>query len=452
MSPGTPFSVEDVTFGLAFGLAILFAAWPLLRRSAEPAVLFTALVAKLLVSLAFSAYVIFVTRGDVTLYHYGGIGYASALRSNVASGALDYVLAHPFFWVGNIPTDNAIAFSGVIHALLFDSFLASSFVFAVIGFAGQVLIYRTFVSYYPDPRLRMWWRVGILFFPTLTFWSSGLLKDPLGIFGMGCVLWGIRNLLERVSVRYLLLTALGGYTLLLFRPQIALVLFLAAVPWFRQARKQSERAPGERSMRKRGGRLIRAGLIVGSVAMVFVVGYIFPQFSLAQLPQSVASQNSEYAAIAGAQSGVYTPVTPIVHEPSWSSLISTYPAALLTSLYRPFPWEAASPAVLLAALENLALLLLTARMVFHTARERTILVRALGSPLFLTCLIFVALFSLGVGESTPNLGTISRYRIPMVPFLVGAFIILEYQLMQLHARVNLRRSQVDTAPVTLASN
>ncbi len=65
--------------------------------------------------------------------------------------------------------------------------------------------------------------------------------------------------------------------------------------------------------------------------------------------------------------------------------------------------------------------------------------RAWREPMFLTCLIFVSIFSLAVGVSTPNLGTISRYRIPLLPFFVGALTILEYHFLEFRAKVRQRR-------------
>lgn len=48
----------------------------------------------------------------------------------------------------------------------------------------------------------------------------------------------------------------------------------------------------------------------------------------------------------------------------------------------------------------------------------------------ISALLFVALFTLGLGVSTPNLGNISRYRLPMLPFFIAVLAIAEdlYQL------------------------
>jgi hypothetical protein len=52
----------------------------------------------------------------------------------------------------------------------------------------------------------------------------------------------------------------------------------------------------------------------------------------------------------------------------------------------------------------------------------------LTEPMFLTSVCFVLLFALGVGASTPNLGTISRYRIPLIPFFMAAAAVVDLRL------------------------
>ena len=97
----------------------------------------------------------------------------------------------------------------------------------------------------------------------------------------------------------------------------------------------------------------------------------------------------------------------------------------MLALYRPYPWEGlASPPMLAASLENSILLVLTLRLVLLNMSFAS-LAEAVRSPVLLECLIFVAVFAFAIGFSTPNLGSISRYRIPMVPYFVGVVTIME---------------------------
>jgi hypothetical protein len=138
-------------------------------------------------------------------------------------------------------------------------------------------------------------------------------------------------------------------------------------------------------------------------------------------------QSGAYEQIGGATIEVFA-------SPSWGGLLAATPGALVVSLFRPFAWEAPGVLGLLAAAENTVLLLLTVRAVALLRRRRGALREVLRAPMFLTCLVFVVLFGIGVGASTPNLGTVSRYRVPLLPFFVGMLAIVEFQGMEARRR------------------
>ena len=88
-------------------------------------------------------------------------------------------------------------------------------------------------------------------------------------------------------------------------------------------------------------------------------------------------------------------------------------------------WEARGITAFLGALENLLLFLLSIRALLQFLRTGARFGPLLQEPLLPTCLVFVILFGVGIGVSTPNLGTLSRYRIPLIPFFAALFLIME---------------------------
>jgi hypothetical protein len=99
------------------------------------------------------------------------------------------------------------------------------------------------------------------------------------------------------------------------------------------------------------------------------------------------------------------------------------PLALVSSLYRPFLFEASSLQVAINALETAVLLALTLRA-FAVNGVAGTFGRIWQSPLLAHCLIFAAIFGTAVGLGTTNLGTLSRYRMPLVPFFAFALLSL----------------------------
>ena len=106
---------------------------------------------------------------------------------------------------------------------------------------------------------------------------------------------------------------------------------------------------------------------------------------------------------------------------TWQSMVKLAPQAINISLFRPYLWEVTNPLMLLSALEGLVLFLLTLQVIWRV-RWKTI--SYLQKPDILFCLVFAFVFAFAVGVSTFNFGTLSRYKIPMMPYFLLALGII----------------------------
>jgi hypothetical protein len=420
MDISIPLSLPDLCVGALVGVFALFTTLVLTVRSPERGLFLAAAATKVLYCFLFCFLGLHVLSvGDVLGYHTNGIALADRIRTDFPRGLTEYLEDSPFFLLTGSNTTRCRSLSGLAHLLTLDSFVGSSLIFAMIALVGQVLIYRAFTSLYPDARVRNWWRAGILFLPSLNFWSSGLLKDPPGLLGLGCAFWGLHSFLSGHRARHFAVLVLGVYTLMLYRAQVVPVLLISATPLLFGTGLSRARTPAW---------LPRAVRRSVSIAMVLAVCALVVQserrFVLSEsVLNELAKERHNFAGtVAG--STVIDRNDQVV-ERSGLAVLAFWPEAVLLALYRPFPWEGlSSPAMLVASIENTILLLLTLRLVFLNMSVAS-LAEAVRSPVMLECLIFVAVFAFAIGFSTPNLGTISRYRIPMVPYFVGVVTIME---------------------------
>jgi hypothetical protein len=260
--------------------------------------------------------------------------------------------------------------------------------------------------------------------PSVTFWSSGLLKDPLGFWALGCAMTGLYSLFILDRLSGLVRVVIGLYAILLFRAQLAPVIVVAALPllisnWFSRRRTPASSAV----------RLLGAAFRVAVFAF-----YLFAAFYVYSSDNRVSSGNPNQALLT--QRELYrkidagSTVLDESHEKHSDSstfgLIALWPESVVFCLYRPFLWEGfRSPVILLASLENTVLLLLSLRALWHALISPRVLAASMRSSLFLCCLLFVLLFAFAVGLATPNFGTVSRYRIPVIPFFIGVLAIFE---------------------------
>jgi hypothetical protein len=432
----------DHLIGALIGTSALVIGLVATRKSPDRSTIMAALLVKLLACYAMCVMTVPVFGGgDMSGYHNHGIRYADLLTADLADGTNQYLATTPFFLLSASNTKRAWSFSGLVHFLTFNSFVAASVVFSMIGFLGQVYLYRTFVTEYPTYRLRVYWKAGLLFMPSVTFWSAGLLKDPLGLWGLGYAVWGAYSLFRHRRYSGLVRLVLGVYALLLFRASVAPVVLIAAVPLLFRFRLAP--TPDGRPRRASYGLVVlRLVYLVSCAWFLTHAGQIDDRISFANVSDSLLVQRHNFSYTVGGSTVGDLTLFESRAEASLLQMLWMWPEAVAFSLFRPFLWEGfRSPTILAAALENTVLLVLAARALLLAFFHPRSLSAALRGSLFLPCVIFVAGFAFALGVATPNFGTISRYRIPLIPFFIGAIGILEF-----HYQENRHRRSV-VAPV-----
>ena len=110
---------------------------------------------------------------------------------------------------------------------------------------------------------------------------------------------------------------------------------------------------------------------------------------------------------------------------TFNGLVKIAPAAVGTTFFRPFIWEAHKISQLMAAFESLLLMFFTFYILLKAGPFRFIK-WIFKDPLVMYCFLFAVVFGLFVGASTLNFGTLVRYKIPCLPFFsISLFLIYE---------------------------
>ncbi|KAA3439480.1 hypothetical protein [Rufibacter hautae] len=100
-------------------------------------------------------------------------------------------------------------------------------------------------------------------------------------------------------------------------------------------------------------------------------------------------------------------------QPTLWSVAAHAPSAVFQMLTRPFLWEPAPLFYKLVGLENLVLGLLILLTIVHLLRQRHLP----ALPSFLAVLlVFFFISAVLITLPTPNLGSLHRYRAPLLPF------------------------------------
>ena len=283
---------------------------------------------------------------------------------------------------------------------------AGTFVFTSICFAGQVLMWRAFRRAVPNGDDV---RYGLLvfFLPSMLFWPSSIGKDALMVGCVGLVSYGAAQVLgDRTSVGGIAVFAAGVAGLMAIRPHMGLIAIVALVV--------GATAGSIGGIRKKGASksaIVRlAALVVlvglGSVG-VSQFGKLFGSDDGAE-GTSITSALDKTKAMTGTGGSEYQPVA--VSSPL------DLPAAVVTVLIRPFPWEARNVNGLIAASEGV----LFVGLAIAGRRRLLAWVQELPkNPYLVFCavyaLVFIVLFSY-IG----NFGILARQRTQMLPLVLVA--------------------------------
>lgn len=113
-------------------------------------------------------------------------------------------------------------------------------------------------------------------------------------------------------------------------------------------------------------------------------------------------------------------------DPSLASMLKKFPAAVNVTLFRPYLWETRKPIQFLSSLEAAMFLWVAIKILYSIGWKK--IRKTIGEdPTIQFCLIFTVIFAFAVGLSSGNFGTLSRYRIPCLPFFGLALVLIYYK-------------------------
>jgi hypothetical protein len=301
--------------------------------------------------------------------------------------------------------------------VFFNSYLCICLCFMMFAVGGAMRLFKTFYYYYPSEKREL--ALAILFLPSVGFWSSGLLKDTICFGCIGFTLYGVLNIfiLKRKFIGSLFWIALSSYLLYTIKTYIFLVLLLAILIWIF--------AETNRLIKDKTLRQIFAFMTftIGIVAGYFMVQYFTSQETLRQY------QLDNIVSAAENQRNNYLIVDQQLNEQtSYYSINASNPILLVinsigATFFRPLPWEIRSAAAVLSTLEAMAFIVLTANLFYKKGFSRPFK-QIFKDPRLLMCFIFAMVFAVGVGAATANFGTLSRYKIPCMPFYMIMILLL----------------------------
>lgn len=309
--------------------------------------------------------------------------------------------------------------AALFDLITFSSYSATAVLFAAFSFFGMWLFFLAFYEAYPH--LHRWIATAAFFIPSVFFWGSGLLKDTITLGCLAAMTYTVVKLFihREIKVKYILLLLICSYIIFGVKKYILLCYLPAMLMWIFAGHFTRIRSMAVKIM------LLPfvASAVVGlGYYAVIKIGEDDPRYSLDKIAVTARVTAYDIGFYTGKDAGSGYSLGEL--DGTFTGMVKLAPQAINVSLFRPYLWEVKNPLMALSALESFGFLIFT---VFALYRSRKVLGRAAGDPTILFCFVFSITFAFAVGISTFNFGTLTRYKIPLLPFyLVGLVLLLDY--------------------------
>jgi hypothetical protein len=426
------FSVFDIAVFVSYLMIAVIGAHIIRARNNENP-LFTYYLPhfywKLFFSTAFGVtYLLYYGGGDTTAYWEGATAlnrlfyhspqayFTELFSSHDASSiyAPSYfsvaTVGKPPMWIYRDPNSWFVSkIASVFSFFTFGSYLTLNLLFGLISswvswrffrFAKQVTVINTRNI-----------ALATLFIPSVGFWCGSLMKDTIvycaSLIGtMGFVYlsqWKVHK-----KIISLILIACAAYLLLHTRSFVFLALLVAFLAMF-----IFKKYSGEHKTTNAVGRIV---LVFCSVGLL--VWYFSNAQQLGELAPEELLKTAEITQKDFQSNAIYTGKRYDLGNLDFTliGLLKSAPAAIATTLFKPFFWEANNPLMLLNGLENLLFLVLFIQFIVQFRQRKKLPITS--SNLLVFSLVFVLLMAFFVGITSGLFGVLVRMKAGILVFLL----------------------------------
>ena len=297
----------------------------------------------------------------------------------------------------------------LIYQFSWGNFWVISAYLALLSFSGFWMFYRCLVRHYALAATTL--VVAFFLWPSVLFWSSGLVKEslsvPLILASVSCTIYLVKR--SPRSAFYLVLLVAFGILLFKIKYYYAAVLIPVLVSWYLAERiKRHSKTIDQRPYLQGLTFLLMMGAMTGLASQLHF------NLRIGNVLQVMVNNYYLFEAKSAPEKMVTFPGL----SPDFASLAYYAPKALFSGLFRPLFFEGKNIWSLVSGLENTLLLLLALLQVKN--------IRNISKTHFLilfAMLFYCAALAILLTWSSPNFGTLVRYKAGFMPIFL--LLVLE---------------------------
>jgi hypothetical protein len=324
-------------------------------------------------------------------------------------------------WYGSSSSYAVPQFAAILGNFTLNTFVPTSMLFAAVSFTGFWALFVTFAKLYPNLLRPI--ATCILFIPSVALWGSGIFKDTLCMLALGWLCFSTFQFFIYRNRSLLNLTIfLGSFWLILVIKVYIIISFLPAlIGWILFDRTS-------RIRNRQLAFIVNVFFLIGSGLVLYALlnqnTSLLGEFSFDNIVKTSEKTRNYISYVSNLENGSGYDLGEF--SPGFSGFILKFPQAVNVTLFRPYLWETKKLIAFLNGVESLLLLFITLK-IFFSFRIKNIIQSISSDYNIQFTLIFSIVFAFFVGVSTYNFGTLSRYKIPCVPFYLLTLVLIYYR-------------------------
>jgi hypothetical protein len=122
-----------------------------------------------------------------------------------------------------------IRINAIILLFSFGNYAVHALVMLMLSFMGQFAFYKAFKSYFPKKEILL--ALIVFITPSVLFWTSGVLKEPMAFCLLGLFMYAFMKLFVHYEfkIKYVLLVIVSSLLFLILKPYILILLLTALI-------------------------------------------------------------------------------------------------------------------------------------------------------------------------------------------------------------------------------
>ncbi len=317
----------------------------------------------------------------------------------------------------------------IFSFLGFQQYLASTILISFFSSFGIWALFSTLCKIYPKASGAF--AIGVLFYPTIGIWGSGILKDTITLAAIGWMFSSFYTIIyEKKILKPLIVIIIMAFLCLKLKPYILYTFLPSMLLWTQSNFTKKIKSP-----------LVKYSLAPLIILLFAVGGYFFLQtvsenagkYSLENVQEIAEGFQSWHTYLADNfnQSGYslgevdFTPIGVLVKSPE----------AFFVTYFRPTPFEIRNFATAFESVQTTLLLFITLFVLFKTGLFRTLKI-SISNNHVRAFLLFAIIMGIAVGITSYNFGALSRYKIPCLPFFTASLAIIYYEGLRMKNKTN----------------